>query len=132
MRTLAANVNNNIAGVAFNDLYLDGDGNITVSLDTQAVLEGCAQAAMTLLGEMVLNTDQGIPYQQVIWVGVPNIQQFNAALRVAFLSEPNVIEVVSLTTNQTGNTLNYSATIRTFFGAGVVANQIDAGVIQSG
>jgi hypothetical protein len=129
MQTLAANVNNNIPGVAPNDLYLDGDGNIAMSFGIEAVLEACAEAARTLLGEMLYNADQGIPYQQLVWVGVPNIAQFTAALQSAFLAVPNVLQVVSLTTSQgpspagapgEPNQLNYSAVIQTAFGTGVV------------
>jgi enamine deaminase RidA (YjgF/YER057c/UK114 family) len=129
MLALSANVNNNIPGVAPNDLYLDDDGNIVMATDIQAALQACAEAAKTLLGEMVLNTDQGIPYFQTVWVGVPNVQQFNAALRAAFLAVPNVIEVVSLITSQQNNTLQYTAIIRTSFGAGNLTNQIVAGGI---
>lgn len=126
MKTFGANVNGNIPGVAFNDLYLDGDGNLVISFDIQAVLEGCAQAAQTILGEMVYDTSQGIPYFETVWAGVPNIQQYEAALRSAFLNVPNVVEVVSLVTNQVNHTINYSAVIRTTFGStgltGVIIN----------
>lgn len=126
MRTLAANINNSIPGVAFNDLYLDGDGNIVMSFDIKAVEEACAQAAQTLLGEVIYNIAQGIPYFQTLWIGVPNTPQFEAALRTAFLNVPNVVEVVSLLTTQDNNTLNYSAVIRTTFGStgitGVIIN----------
>jgi hypothetical protein len=132
MQTLAANVNNNIPGVKVNDLYLDGDNNISMSFDLQAALEACSQAAETLLGEMIFNTDQGIPYFQTVWVGVPNIQQFNAALRSAFLSVPNVVEVVSLITSQVEDELTYTAVIRTAFGSGPVVGTIVSGGITSG
>lgn len=117
-QTLSANVNSTIPNVAFNDIYLDSDGNISLSFDLQAVLQACAQAAQTILGEMVFNVNQGIPYFQTLWIGVPNTQQFNAALRVAFLSVTGVIEVVSLITSQDGNTFSYTAVIRTIYGSG--------------
>lgn len=132
MITLSANVNTNIPNVSFNDLYLDNDGNISLSYDLQAVLQACAQSAQTLLGEMIFNTNQGIPYFQVLWVGVPNIQQFTAALRAAFLAVPNVIEIVSLITSQESNNLLYSAVIRTNFGSGAIANTIEPGGTVSG
>lgn len=125
MQTLSANVNDNISGVAFNDLYLDPDGNLSVSFDLQAVLEGCAQAAQTLLGEILLNTAQGIPYFQTVWAGVPNSQQFNAALRSAFLNVPNVTQVISLITTQENNTLTYSAVIQTIYGVTPVTGVIN-------
>lgn len=129
MQTLSANINNNIKGVAYDDLYLNTDNNISLSFDIQAALEACAQAAQTLLGEMVLNIDQGIPYFQTIWVGIPNIQQFTGALRTAFLAVPNVVEVVSLIALQQNNTLSYSAIIRTAFGVGDLSDEIVAGGI---
>jgi hypothetical protein len=127
--TLSANVNNNIAGVAFNDLYLDKQGNISVSTDLQAILEECAEAARTLLGECIFNTTIGIPYQQVIWVGVPNIAQFTAALRQTFLSIPGVTEVISLmaeqqtdpnVSTQSADVLTFTAIIQTIYGTGTI------------
>ena len=107
-------------------------------MDLQAVLQGCAQVAQTLLGEMIYNVNQGIPYFQVVWVGVPNIQQFLAALRTAWLTTvPNVVEVVSLITSQVNNPsvqsqtadiLTYSAIIRTAFGSGALSGNIPGGI----
>lgn len=132
--TLSANVNGLSAidgnPVAFNDIYLDKFGNISLSIDLQATLEECAQAARTLLGECVLNVNIGIPYQQNVWTGVPNIEQFDAALRQAFLNCDNVLDVVSLSivkgqNSQTlaptaADVLSYTAVIRTSFGTGTV------------
>ena len=119
-QTLSSNVNSSIPGVAFMDLYLDPYGNISVSYDLQAVLEECAQAAQTRLGELIYNTNVGIPYEQILWVGAPNIEQFNAALRVAFLSIDQITDVISLTMSKSNNTLTYTAVINTTFGTGVV------------
>jgi len=104
-----------------NDLYLK-NGRMVVVNGIQAVMQACEHAAKTLLGEMVLATNQGIPYFQSVWIGVPNFQQFEAALRNAFLAVPNVVEVVSLTVVQTKNVLTYTAVIRTNFGVGTIAN----------
>lgn len=126
MLAFSANVNGNIPKVAFNDIYLDADGNLSLSYDIQAVLQACAQAAQTLLGELIYNVDQGIPYFQTLWIGTPNIQQFNGALRSAFLNVPNVLQVLSLITSQVNNTLQYTAVIQTTFGSsgltGVIQN----------
>ena len=121
MKTLSANVNNNIPGVAYDDIYLDSNHNLSVSYDLEAILEACAQAAQTVLGEIIFNINQGIPFFEVVWIGVPNIQQYIAALRVAFLNVPNVVEVVSLMTSQVDNTLSYTAVIRTIYGSGGIS-----------
>lgn len=101
-----------------NDIYLNKNGNLSISFGLQAVLQDCAQVAKLQLGEAVLNTSIGIPYFQTVWVGVPNIQQFTAALRSAFLSVPDVVEVVSLITSQKASVLSYTAIIRTIYGSG--------------
>ena len=111
-QTLAVNANN--------DLYLNPQGNIAVVYALQATLQACMHAARTILGEMVLQTDRCIPYFQNVFVGVPNIQQFQAALRVAWLQVADVVEVSSLTTQQVGNTLTYEATIITDYGTGAI------------
>lgn len=121
MQTLSANVNNDLPGVAYDDIYLNSVGNISLSFDLQAVLEACAQAAQTVLGEIIFNVNQGIPFFQTVWNGVPNIPQYTAALRLAFLNVPNVVEVVSLMTSQLSNELQYTAVIRTVYGSGGIS-----------
>jgi hypothetical protein len=109
-----------------NDLYLDGSGNISFAYDLMAISQQCQQAAKTLLGEMIYNTTTGIPYFQVLWVGIPNVTQFTGALRRAFLAVGGVLEVVSLITSQTENSLSYTAVIRTIYGSGGFADTVTA------
>lgn len=101
-----------------NDIYLDSVGNLALVYDLTAITQQCQQVAKTLLGEMIYNVNQGIPYQQTLWVGVPNIGQYTSALRSAFLAVDGVLEVVSLITSQSENTLTYTAVIRTIYGNG--------------
>lgn len=122
--SLSCNVNNNLSGISDNDIYLDSVGNLSVSTSIQAILENCAQAAKTRLGEEVLHTDQGIPYFTTIFVGVPNLEQAQAAFRAAWLAVTGVIEVLSLVFAQQDNTLFYSAIIRTTEGTG----ELNAGI----
>lgn len=124
-QTLSCNVNNNPEFGANNDIYLDQQGNIAISRDLNAVLEECSQVAKTILGEMIFNTDLGVPYFETVWVGVPNVTQFNASLRQSFLNVNGVLEVISLLTSQGGDgspsdRLTYTAIIRTIFGTGAV------------
>ena len=123
-QTLSANVNGAIPNVAYNDLYLNASGNISISYDQQALLEECSQAVKIVLGELVFNTNIGVPYFETMFVGIPNAQQFNAAVNNAILTVQGVLEVVSLITSQGGNlpsdNYNFTAIIRTIFGTGVV------------
>jgi hypothetical protein len=118
MANITLSVNDN------NDIYLDSKGNIALVYDRDAVLQQCAQQAKTLLGEMIYQTDQGIPYFQAVWVGVPNLTLFTAYLRAALLSVSNVVDVVSLITSQDNNTLLYSAIIRTTYGVGNINESV--------
>ena len=116
-----------------NDLYIDGNGDIAIVYDQQAVLQACQQAAQTLLGEMVLDTNQGIPYFTAVWTGIPNIPVFEGALRAAWLAVPGVTSVQQLDTQYITtvipdtdiptNAVSYSATIATIFGTGEIASE---------
>lgn len=117
--TIASNVNDDIEGVKAFDIYLDESGNLAMSNNEQAVLEACAQAANTLLGEVVLNVNIGIPYEQVVWVGVPNIQQFEASVKSAFLAVGGggfVTGVPYMNVSVQNNILNYVAIIESIYG----------------
>ena len=109
-----------IAVNSANDMYMDVTNNLAVAYGLTATLQACAQAAKTILGEMIFQTDNGIPYFQQVFNGVPNIPQYQAALRVAWLAVADVIEVVSLTIIQVGNTLKYNATLMTDYGQGTI------------
>lgn len=105
----------------YNDLYLDSYGNIAIAVDQEAVLQDCAHAAKTILGEMVLQTNIGIPNFQTAWAGVPNILQYEAAVRVAILNVPGVLEIVSFRATFSANILNYVTVIRTVYGEGQIS-----------
>jgi hypothetical protein len=108
--TLAVNSNN--------DIYVGNDGNLAIVYNLEATLQACAQAAKTQLGEMVLATDQGIPNFQTVWVGTPNLPQFEAAVRYALLNVPGVTGIQSFITSMQGTSLLYTAIIVTIYGTG--------------
>lgn len=118
---------------ADNDLYINEQGNLAIVYDIEAVAQACKQAALTLLGEMVLQTTQGIPYFTAVWVGVPNIPAFEGALRSSWLSIQGVVGITSLITVigpylVPGTTvpitaLSYSAIINTTFGSANISGE---------
>ena len=112
MRTL--NVN------ADNDLVLNEFGYLSFASDIDAVLLTARQYASALLGEMIHNADQGVPYFGVAFGSSPNIAQFEAGLRRRLLQCPGVIRIDELTAQQVGDVLGYTATITTEFGQGTV------------
>jgi hypothetical protein len=103
-----------------NDLFIDANGNLSITSGLEAVLQNCEHAAKAQLGEMVLDTTRGIPNFDTIWVGVPNIPQFEAALGAALRNVTDVIDVISLVTRLEQDVLIYEATIKTIYGVGVI------------
>jgi hypothetical protein len=103
-----------------NDIYLGKDGNLVVVFDLQGTLQACEHAATTILGEMIYQVNQGIPNFELVWVGVPNIQQYQAAVRAALLEVAGVVEIVSFIADISDNTLSYTAIIRTIYGIGSI------------
>ena len=111
-QTLAVNDNN--------DIYIGEDGNLALIFALPGTLQACAHSGKTLLGEMIFAANQGLPNFQLIWVGVPNLQQYEAAVRATLLAVDGVKEIVSFAYRLADNNLTYTATILTIYGTGVV------------
>ena len=111
-----------------NDLFIGSDGNLSIVSGQQAVLFACASAAKAQLGEMIYAVNQGIPNFQAVWVGTPNLQQFEAALRNTLLNVSGVVQVDSITFTQTntskGNILGYTAVIVTEYGETILNGKL--------
>jgi hypothetical protein len=107
-KTFATNANN--------DLYIGKDGNLVIQTGLLAVRDACSTAAKAQLGEMVLDTTRGIPNFQTVWIGAPNIPQFEAALRSTLEAVADVVRVVSLNSSISNGTLTYTAVILTTYG----------------
>lgn len=114
VRSLAVNSNN--------DIYVGKDGNLAIAYDIEATLFACAQAAKAQFGEMVLAVNQGIPNFQTVWVGAPNIPQFEAYLRAAILAVSGVVRIINLTTTIANNVLSYRIVILTNFGQAILTS----------
>lgn len=103
-------------------MYIGPDGNLVISTGLQAIIEVCAQKTKTILGELVFNTDQGIPYFQSVFSGTQNLQQFASSLRSAILVVSGVTGINSLSFSQNGDVLIYTIEINTIYGSGTVTN----------
>lgn len=105
-----------------NDIYLGRDGNIVIASGIDGVLNACETIARSQLGEMILSIESGLPNFQAVWVGSPNYAIFQAYLRNALVSVPGVLDVKDISILNKDNTLQYTATIQTQFGSGVITN----------
>lgn len=116
MMTFAVNKNN--------DLYIDETGNLAIISGIDAVMQTCEQAAKTLRGEMLLEINRGIPMFETAFNGVPNLIQYEAALRKIWREIPEVKDITNLDIRVSDNTLSYSATIQTVNGQGAVNGEL--------
>ena len=103
-----------------NDIFIGGNGSLSVVSGLEATLQAAQQAAQTQLGEMIYAVDQGLPNFTAVWNGAPNLSQFEAYLRRTLLAVDGVTGVPNLTTSAGGGVLSYTATIETIYGPGVL------------
>ncbi len=105
-----------------NDIFLGPNGSLAIATGLQAVMDACAQAAKTQLGEMVFAVDEGLPNFAAVWNGAPNVSQFEAFLRRTLLEVPDVLSVEAVTVSVSGGVLAYRATISTIYGPGALTS----------
>lgn len=103
-----------------NDLFIGEDGSLAILSAREAVMNGCERIAYTMLGELQFEQERGMPNFQVVWVGAPNINQFEASLVPLLEAVPDVVRVQSLETSVQNNVLTYTATIQTIYGTGIL------------
>lgn len=103
-----------------NDLYLAPSGAVATSTELAACMQACAHAMKAQLGEMMYAADQGLPNFSIIWVGAPNLLQFEAASRATLRAVKGVLDITAFSASVQSNRLTYSATIRTIYGTVVL------------
>lgn len=98
-----------------NDILARG-GSLAIAHDAEALKQQLEHVMQSLFGEMIHHADKGLPYQQCIWGGSPNLRQFEAFARVALKNEAGVLRVLSFAAKKSGETLNYTAVVQTVYG----------------
>lgn len=102
-----------------NDFLVSGR-SLAWASNIDAVLLVCRHCAQAILGEMMFAKNQGMPYFETVWVGSPTTAPFEAAFRSRILQIEGVTGIEELTTAQVGDTMQYTATIITVYGTGVL------------
>lgn len=110
-----------------NDWYLDPNNNLAIgtgdtNLHGEQALAVCARHfAQTVLGEMIHQTDKGIPFFNTAFSRI-EIIRFEAALRERLLELEGVIEILNIDTQVIDDILTYSVDIKTVFGIITINN----------
>lgn len=107
------------------DWILDDTGNLQMLSDLDAVLTVCQSVSKVRLGELALNTDQGMPFFESVFNGTPNFVQFEAAFRANISRVSGVSEIVSFSGEINSGVFSYVAVIRTIYGIGQIAGDVN-------
>lgn len=109
-------------GLHANDIFLTSGQIATVSgKEAYATIIECA--IRTRLGELPLDTEQGIPYFETVFQSSRLVSDFEAALRARIEEFTFVEEVEEISTNfdRARGVLSYSVTVSTTDGGEIVA-----------
>ncbi len=99
-----------------NDFVQDAAGNLVLFSGLEAEGQETQHFAATLRGEMIHQTQNGVPFFLLSFGATPSIQQFEASIRSRLRQSPDVIDVLSVEASQVSDTLVYTAEIRTTSG----------------
>jgi len=98
------------------DLVLGQDDRVIMLTGAKAVANVCKNVALGQLGEMMYATDRGLPNFDLVWIGAPNVSQWQAKLRSSLLAVDGVTGISSLIVKRVGHEMQYAAVIKTVYG----------------
>lgn len=102
------------------DMFLDRQGNLSVSREMDAVVELCTQASQVLQAELIYAQTRGIPFFDIVFIESPDLNLYEVHIRQALLSVKHVQSVDSVLFRWEGVDLHYQAEITTDFGKEVI------------
>lgn len=105
-----------------NDIFLDSNGNIALCKDIEAVKVSVSCATKTNYGEIVLDTNLGVPYFETIFVAHPDIELWKSYMKQAILAVPKVLGITAFKTyiDYQKSLLKYTVLINTEYGQGEI------------
>lgn len=104
------------------DVYVGPDGRMAIATGIIALAQRVKGRVQTLLGELPLAADEGIPYFEVAFTGDYNMLQFESYVRQIIIDTPEVTGINSLVITVVNKILSYTAEIDTVYGPGVTIN----------
>lgn len=116
MRALSENANN--------DLFLGPDNKLSVSEGLLALVQTTKSAVEVQKGELIFSKEKGIPTDQALWSGTPDLQQFEFYVRKTILAISGVIEILTFEAEIIDDHVDYTAQIKTIYGEGEVSGII--------
>lgn len=117
----------------YNDIYLDGTGQIAMSYGETARAIVLRSAILTAKGELQLDTERGIPYFTTIFDSRTKVKDWAQAVRKTVKSFPWAVSIESFDYEFDGDELKYDIVVKTKADADgttrvEVASWIDSGI----
>lgn len=103
------------------DLVIGSNGQLQLLEGPAATSQNTRTAMAAQRGEMVLETEAGMPMRATAFEGL-NRAAFEAAARQVLAAVPGVLSVEEVTVSQQGDGVVYSATVRTADGTAVIGS----------
>lgn len=88
------------------DLVLDSAGNIAVASPPYSIAQDIASAVRLFLGELIYDTEKGIPYFEEILGQAPPQSLLTGYIEAAALTVPGVASAICLITSSENRTVN--------------------------
>ncbi|MBJ9533529.1 hypothetical protein [Citrobacter freundii] len=98
------------------DIYLDNSRNLAIATGLQAVIQTCEHVARTKLTELPYAQSRGIPFFDIALGSQPDVSLYDMFLRKVYKTVPGVEGVGNINFAKDGDTLSYTAQIRTIYG----------------
>ena len=99
-----------------NDIYLDGNNNIVVAEDKDALSNVIRNVVLTDRGELQFNLNYGIPYFSTIFSSGANLPMWKYYVIDAVSSLDFISGVVNMDYNVSDGVLSYSITVQSNIG----------------
>ncbi len=103
-----------------NDIFTTPGGRLAQRTDLQAILQQAEHAMSAQLGEMIYARDRGVNTDDSVWSGAVNLLSFESFARQQLERIPSIINIEDFQARLDGNTIRYTTTLRTRFGAGTI------------
>lgn len=106
------------------DIFASTNNQIRILEGILAVSQVVKSRMEAQRGEMIYAVNDGMPLDETVWSGTPNLQQFEFFARQIILGVPDVIGIQTFEAEIIGDVLTYTANITTSFGETVTSGSI--------
>ena len=105
------------------DLFLDGQGNLAMATGRYALSYITLNAIRTVRGELIYNTEAGVPYFTTVFENPPNLRLWEYYVRENALAVDGVISVDSFLCEIKNNAVSYEMVMSTERGGVPIGNR---------